>query len=832
MGRSVNVKHELPPNPVFREIERSDGDQDTWPQNTTRIVDSDGQVNYMQYVPSDEGMAIKWRVQVGQALANAFNWPKGFNYVLKDWPANYRMFIHNKGPVSNPRQDVYLFGSTNSPKFRSVPELIPHAIWLSNDMKGKCQCKYCSKTKQREITSNMGERGIIEKMSPGPSSSPSRASLPKRRPRPEGSALRNQVVYAAVQKAKLRKPSTFIVPKHPAPVEKVTDLEAAHHDNTALLLRRWYRNDELVWVELKSPIAGPKGNGDVINAWPAIVEDSWTRSNSSKKSEDSTTSSQNGLYPDYDPENPPWTVTHHTKYKLRLLATSCSMMAQDDQVLPYQAYLPPTELIYALQDVPLSKIRLDAEYTTNFTPVISENPEEAASPPPSFEDSTGPYALAIQIGSQIAGFWGLTDDWDFKFSFKSDPPPTPPSGPSISSSAGYSLQDAIVAASNSNAYNAGPQTSYGSSDISGNRYMTVEELNRTKSTTLGAPKAVGHTFTQKNFHGLWWGAERIWTGDLLRLKIGRNAIARDGAPHILAPSPAGPSALLHSAQSGDNLDPKELGARSRGVFMRLDALFTVEVDLGKGRKRNECRAAGTLYELADIDWVDPSEDAAKKPSSTPLGTDSAIFGEDSNGMSNALPQPSPLKPTALPNPNPAIPIAETAPQMLSEILPHSSGPENKANGVYKPPIPVSHYDLPQPPTGFKFRPILDPGYEAVFSLTLLSGRYYPGILGHPLLMEAIHQALTPEGKIDPQTSHLWALEGLEPGFSNSVDPIRYKKDRLRMVVDGEVNARAQLTEHLSSNSEQADGDVLMENGNAEQSMQVDPVSNDQMQVDS
>ncbi|KAJ4465784.1 hypothetical protein C8J55DRAFT_588044 [Lentinula edodes] len=814
MRRFVNVKHELPPNPVFREIRRSDGDRDTWPQNTTRIVDSDGQVNYMQYVPSDEGMAITWRVQVGQALANAFNWPKGFNYVLEDWPANYRMFRHHKGPVSNPRKDVYLFGSTNSPKFRSVPELIPHAIWLSNDMKGKCQCKYCSKTKQREITSNMGERGIIEKMSPGPSSSPSRASLPERRPRPEGSALRNQVVYAAVHEAKLRKPSTFIVPKHHAPVEKVTGLEAAHHDNTALLLRRWYRIDELVWVELKSPIAGPKGNGDVINAWPAIVEDSWTRFNSSEKSEDSITPSKNGSYPDYDPETPHLTVTHYNKYKLRLLATSCSMMARDHQVLPYQAYLPPTELIYALQDVPLSKIRLDTEYTTNFTPVITENPEETVSPPPSFEDSTGPYALAIQIGSQIAGFWGLTDDSDFKFSFKSDAPPTPPSGPSISSSAGYTLQDAIVAAnaivaaSNSNAY---------------------KELNRTKATTLGAPKAVGHTFTQKNFHGLWWGAERIWTGDLLRLKIGRNAIARDGAPHILAPSPAGPSALLHSAQNGDNLDPKELGARSRGVFMRLDALFTVEVDLGKGRKRNECRAAGTLYELADIDWVDPSEDTAKETSSTPLGTGSTIFAEASNGMSNALPQHSSLKPIALPNPNPAIPIAETGPQMLSEILPRSSVPE--VNGVYKPPIPVSHYNLPQPPTGFKFRPILDPGYEAVFSLTLLSGRYYPGILGHPLLMEAIHQ-LTPEGKIDPQTSHLWALEGLEPGFSNSVDPIRYKKDRLRMVVDAEVNARAQLTEHFSSDSEQADGDVSMEIGNAEQSMEVDPVPNDQMQVDS
>ncbi|KAJ3743590.1 hypothetical protein DFH05DRAFT_1557935 [Lentinula detonsa] len=826
MVRTVNTKHELPANPVYKQIERSDGDRSTWPQNTTRIVDSDGQVNYMHYVPLDEGMAIKWRVQVGQALANGLNWPKGSAYVLQDWPADYRMFIHHKGPASNPRQDVYLFGSTNSPKFRSVPEFIPHAMWLCGDPSAKCQCKYCSKSKQREITSSMGERGIIEKMSPGPSSSPLRTSLPKRRLRPEGSSLRNQIVYAAVQKAKLTRPSTFIVPKHPAPVEKIADLEAAHHNNTALQLRRWYRNDELVWVELESPIAGLKGNGDIIKAWPAIVEYSLTRVNPSKNPEDSSTISQSGSHSDYDPENPPWTVTHYTKYKLKLLATSCSLMARDDQVLPYHAYLPPAELIYALQEVPLSNIRFDPEYTTNFTPVTTKNPDELPPPPPSFEDSTGPYALAIQIGSQIAGFWGLTDDWDFKFSFRSDPPPS--TGPSNSRSEGFSLQDAIIAAGNSNASNIGPQTSYGSSDISGNRDMTAEELHRTRSATLGAPKAVGHTFTQKNFHGLWWGAERIWTGDVLRLKMGRNAIARDGAPHILAPSPAGPKAILHSTQNGDNVDPKELGARSRGVFMRLDALFMVEVDFGQGRKRNECRAAGMLYELADIDWVDPSEE---KHESTPVGTNSTISGEYSNGVSNALPQPSPLRPTALPNPDPTVPVEDTAPQILSEMLPHSSAPASKPKGVHKPPIPVSHYELPEPPTGFKFRPILESGYEAVFSLTLLSGRYYPGILGHPLLTEAINQAFTPEGKVDPQTSHLWALEGLEPGFTNSVDPIKYKRERFKMVIDGECNARDQLKEHLSANLKQTNGDISMENGNNE-SMDINPMANDQMQVDS
>lgn len=75
MVKTVRNNFELPPNPTFKEIPNSDGDSRRWPSNTTKIIDSDGQVNYMYYVPIDEGMAIKWRVSVGEALGNALGWP-------------------------------------------------------------------------------------------------------------------------------------------------------------------------------------------------------------------------------------------------------------------------------------------------------------------------------------------------------------------------------------------------------------------------------------------------------------------------------------------------------------------------------------------------------------------------------------------------------------------------------------------------------------------------------------------------------------------------------------------------------------------------------------
>lgn len=722
---------------------------------------------------------------------------EGPTYVLKDWPTNYRMYIHKKGAAANPREDVYLFGmyslnipfseyakpfakqgSVHSPKYRSPAEFIPHAIWLSRNCSVPCECKYCSKKPQREITSNMGQQGIIAS-SPGPSNgSPSR-SQQQRKPRPEASGLKNAIVYAAVQK---KKPSHSLVQKHPAPVEQVNDLDAMHRVNEVLELRRWYRNDELVWVELEVPIVGTKGEDDVIKAWPAIVEDASTRSTSTdlsplENNESASTSAplpQNATsYPTYNPESPPWTISQYTKYRLKLLGTSCSLMARDDQVLPYQAYMPPKGLIDELQDVPLSSIKFDTEYTSTFTPVNSSNPNEAPSPPPTFEESTGPYALAIQIASQMSGFWGLTDDWDFKYTFHDQGHRT--------------LQDVISAASNSNAANAEGPTSYGTTSISGNRRMTASELEKTKSATLGTPKPINHQISQKRFHGLWWGAERIWTGDLLRLKMGRKGIAPDGGPHIVPASKAGPGALWNAVTSGQKLDEKEekmMGASSRGVFMRLDALFMVEVDIGHGRKRNECRAAGPLYELADNDWVDPLE--------------------KSNGVSsNQHLQPS-LSTPSLPRNH--VPAEQTA---ASQVL-----PALKPNGAFKPPIPVTYYELPQAPIGYKFRPILEPGYEAVFSLTLLSGRYYPGILNHPLLSEAITTAFTEDGIPNPQTAHLWPLEGLEPGFANSVDPIRFKKDRLKMVVDAEQHARAQLMEHLDGSDEMSNGPE-MANGTAE-----------------
>jgi hypothetical protein len=74
-NRSFSSKHTLPPNPAWIEFERSDGDQNLWPQNTTKSVDREGHVNYMRVAPLDDPLCIKWRVESGKALANLMELP-------------------------------------------------------------------------------------------------------------------------------------------------------------------------------------------------------------------------------------------------------------------------------------------------------------------------------------------------------------------------------------------------------------------------------------------------------------------------------------------------------------------------------------------------------------------------------------------------------------------------------------------------------------------------------------------------------------------------------------------------------------------------------------
>ncbi|KAJ7066548.1 hypothetical protein C8F01DRAFT_1019945 [Mycena amicta] len=661
--RSHSNKHALPNNPLYIDFLRSDGDRRTWPSHTTEVVDDEGNVNFMRAVPLDEPLAVKWRTGVGDAIAMHFNYPEreSHRHVLRSFPSGYCMYDHHKGKQAAPRHDVYLFGCGS--RFRSVPEFIPHAIWLMGDQNEQCKCKYCTKKPQREITMAMSDL-IRTSQSPGPS-----ASRPQRVPHarsrlPERLRDKEPPPRAVIQNA-VPDISPHIQESAVMINERYNDLRAVTCSVKPDRVPRYFREGELVWCALDVPIQGP--NGVAISCWPGIVD---------KYNLRQIPMVQGG-------QSPP----EHHLYTVQLLATSRTCTLLDTKVIPYQSYMLFDGIFTEMGTRPVDQWHdLDDPTLSSFDPW-----PEPPNPPPSWDACLSPYAMALQIAAHITDYWSVTDDWEAKIQAPQ----------SASHGSALSLASAIERA--------------------------------------GANNARQNKTSQFRFQGLWWGGERIWVDDLVRLKIPRSCLAPGGAPNLFAAS--GPGKENAAAIRDRDLDPADFGGASRAVFMRIDSLFLLE---GKPR---ELRAAGMLYELADHDWHDPN--VPHLPDGVP-----------------AKPQPAPWN--------------------------------------------TSEKQIPMSPKGHKFRPIVSTGSEVAVSLSLLAGRYYPLLLQHPLILPQLATIDTKENTQMQSFAHLWSLEGLFPGVSNSVDPWVYKANRETLMKDAFKAARKSIDEHVRLQNSEADSAVPME----------------------
>jgi len=301
--------------------------------------------------------------------------------------------------------------------------------------------------------------------------------------------------------------------------------------------------------------------------------------------------------------------------------------------------------------------------------------------------------------------------------------------------------------------------------------MSEAEVQKTADRVLGVPPPPSN-LVQTRFQGLWWGAERIWADDFIRLKIPRRTLAPKGGPHLLPAS--GPGKSVAEQWIAQGRDPNLLGAGTRGVFLRLDGLVTVDVPTESGVIKKEARVCGMLYELADEDWEDPNEQKTSTEAPV-LPSQQQSAGPSTKGSSISTSQPQVNQQSPISGPG------------MGNIL-------------------------PEPPTGYKFRPILTPGHEFIGAMGLISGRYYPRILSHPKIEPRVFAALSrpvEEGGV-AGFDNLWALEGLSGGYFNSVDPHRYKKSRVAMMQDADKQALDELrtyTESMKNNLNEEAMDV-------------------------
>jgi hypothetical protein len=267
------------------------------------------------------------------------------------------------------------------------------------------------------------------------------------------------------------------------------------------------------------------------------------------------------------------------------------------------------------------------------------------------------------------------------------------------------------------------------------------------------------------FQGLWWGSERIWLDDVVRLRPSRDELDPENTLGFLPPS------------SPD--------AATRALLLRLTYIV---VDREDPTGMSIC-VGGDLYELArkETQPQSPKQQSVQQP----------IFGP----------------PTGLLGPT----STQFGPPVAS-----SSG--SGVSATIGPSVAESAISMPPPPPGFVFRKLLRQGSEMVVDVGAIAGRYYPKIIQADTLdrvVRTLNQETgvrageTVHGTVDgyarerirqarrgqeafeaasDELTQLLALSGLFLGEGNAMQPEQWAKGRMQTIKGAELNGKKVLFE--------------------------------------
>jgi len=410
-------------------------------------------------------------------------------------------------------------------------------------------------------------------------------------------------------------------------------------DMQSLRMKRWLRPDEVVWVHLERPLMGPMVDGEqaILDYWPAMITDFKLKTTT---------------LPSSDPAIP-WIIKQHYEYTVdfvRLPTPKGGFTFHDEAVLPFQAHRPSHAVFKLLQNVG----QADADFSLRVADFISSGTSDR----PIFDIALPIFHLAFWTTMIMGQFWSLTEKYTIKL----------------------------------------PRTASASDLVAAHQsaFSLIPSLPTPNTTSMFGPPEV-KPITQ--FGGMWLGTERIWAGDVVRLKVARRYLAASKAGQRELSSQ--PFAMQNYQFATDVLDCP--------VAMRVQRLFLVDTKTPEGRDTKECRVGGLLYELAPEDRM--------------IASTSALDHQERNAH---------------------YPLTVSPKDLHSDSVPPSPTEDD--------PL----YPLPDAPPGYEFRPILERGVECVTTLSFIAGRYYPRILTHPLLANQI----VPDDV--HRCAHLLGLEGIVP----------------------------------------------------------------------
>jgi hypothetical protein len=355
-------------------------------------------------------------------------------------------------------------------------------------------------------------------------------------------------------------------------------------------------------------------------------------------------------------------------YEVALLNIDPIIAISDDRVLPFQAMTLLQPLFAALQSVmrivnrQAPTLDMPAEGGIGALSVLT------------FKEAALPYALAVQTSISLSGHWACTDTWTFKYSITPDDSAATPLVP--------------------------PKKNF-----------------RTPGLHVGPQSSPTQLRVEERYQGIWWGGERIWVDDVVRLEVPRCDLVPNGNDKILP--------VEGVVEEG--IDPGHTpGPGDRGLFLRITGIFFAE---------GTARISGEPLDLVTEEFPAPSQGGS---------SDVATVEWAHDGLKLSPPN-----------------------------FCASSGQHARS------------WNPPETPLGFKFRSILKGGWEAVMDLSLLGGRYYPGVLANSLLLDHLSRSFMLKESVD----YIYALEGLVPGYCNAIDPELHRGGRQVMLSEAVVEAQ-------------------------------------------
>lgn len=447
---------------------RSDGDPAYGPPNTVVPPKTDPEVNYYHIFGREERRHDTWRSALGEQLAQYFKAEplsrSRTKWKLYDFPENYVFTEQRKGPQNDYRTDPYLFGSM-SHRFRSTKEATDHFVWLllDPDMNpANCKCKYCHKGPRaaKDDTPKKSAQAIKRKAEPLTASAAATSRAGRKSKDPNSAATVASETSITVRGVDMRRltPGLTIASVPQRDQETMHQLKRGEKER--------FRAGEVVWCELDQPIIDPSMSERRITSWPGVVLDpsidSVVMDAYQSQYDEKKTSIEAVSAPSKRADSPPafgGSVHQTMSYHINFLGTLENVKVPESSLIPYLSGLIPGEIFESDAGQPK-----DHEWLSTPDEFLDVNlARQPHLPTPDFTKAVVAFAYAIESAAYLRGMFNLTD-------------------------------------------------AYSGSD-------TPEGMLRDLGASSGdvnSQAAQGLRYYQ----GIYFGLERIWVGDVVRLRLG------------------------------------------------------------------------------------------------------------------------------------------------------------------------------------------------------------------------------------------------------------------------------------------------------------------------